>query len=195
MMKGIISYYNREKNFGFIGGAESIFVHGTYRVTPLFDGSDKPNISRGRLDNNAARKMDSVLFESERVKRGLRAKWWCFSQEYDKVVVEIEARPTYMFRVHFGPVKIGRLTPVGYEPPRMFWMGKDLSNIKGSTYTPCKTYHCRKWYEMLTEEGWVVCDDPRPKENELWLSAKTSLVAVTNTAAAQTSTLRGGNST
>lgn len=168
----IIFFDNRpDKKFGFIRpdgvkwdeASKNVFFHGSAYCKFVCDGRDKPGIS-GMVAESDICRGKRVVFDSKQGTKGPRAEVFGDEATYQQAVQQCESRPTYRLVERTGRVHASRLSRAPGEPPakyRTLWQGRNLTEMLGRHVDTYDGEHIARYFEVLNNEQWTQCEDPR----------------------------------
>jgi cold shock CspA family protein len=181
MQKGTVKFFlpQNSKRYGFIiveDGSE-IFFHFN-QGEEFRAGTTKPIFS-GRMQTRDPKTEDEVLFEIKIGRNGPKADPWGFAEDYERVEAEMSSTTVYRVRREHSISGNDKKTE-----PTVLWKGSDIEDLCSmfprlknhrmdelkshftfddlNTVCSPSDYVVRIWFEQLTKDGWVTCEDPRP---------------------------------
>ena len=176
MPAGKVTFFNKERGYGFIvgdDGKEYFFHINDHRV---FDGSEgQPEFVKAKPDRYP-REGDRIVYQIKQSYRGSRAASWTIVEEPKKTVAPPRNTPVGEKGPSLRVVRIRTFRGNGKEPEsKTLWKGRSEEALAAKhprtgdsgTDSLFPTFSCPAYKQVIRFEkndgnGWVQCDDPRP---------------------------------
>lgn len=155
---GVTLWFNGE--YGVVATeTANVFIHRNQAVRPYCNGDEVPAYgAEGRHPDTQSVIRVLSMVES---KKGPRAEAWCYEENYQRAIADIENRPTYRFMERLGDLPRGRLYNPRQYRYRQIWCGKNLQQARH--HDPVDGTTLKRYYEKWDGEKWTEVADPRIK--------------------------------
>ncbi len=166
---GEVSYYNRNKGYGFVQrDRESYFFHvrGFCKLNPVFYRNEHKIllVVGAKLDNNnlpaSGRKLRFILKETD---QGTQARLWCFEEDYQAKYNELDIRGNVQYRctmfrdvLDAAGVAVAKDSIVVFEGNNLDKLHQKLDLIREDA----EVEGTEVLFEAFVDDTWQVCDCP-----------------------------------